>query len=100
MEEDDTGHNQLTNPDQESKPAAEDAKLSQRIKREFYERLAEKSVFQPPDPIFTGQAFMEFGNWMVTDPDKLGEAQAELMLVALGGGKYMSKCGCVTEHVL
>ena len=80
MEKDGTGHNGLTDPDQVSKPAAEDAKPSQRIVRAFCECPAEEHGFQPPSPVVIGQAFMEFGNWMFTAPDKLGEAQAELML--------------------
>ena len=80
MEKDGTGHNGLTDPDQVSKPAAEDAKPSQRIVRAFCECPAEEHGFQPPGPLVIGQAFMEFGNWMLADPVKLAEAQAELML--------------------
>ena len=80
MEEDDTVHNGLTDPDQVSKPAAEDAEPSQRIVRAFCECPAEEHGFQPTSPQIIGQAFMEFGNWMLADPVKLALAQAELML--------------------
>ena len=79
MEEYKTWRNQLTEPDQALKLAAEYTEPSQRIMRETCERLAEKSIFQPPSLIFIGQAFMEFSNWMVADLDKLVEAQAELI---------------------
>ena len=59
MEEDDTGHNGLTEPDQVSKPAAKDAEPSQRIVRAFCECPAEEHGFQPPGPVVIGQAFKE-----------------------------------------
>ena len=80
MEEVETGHNGLTDSDQVSKSAVEDAEPSQRIVRAFCERPAEEHGFQMYEPLGNGQAFMEFGNWMLADPVKLTEAQAELML--------------------
>nr|WP_083222846.1 class I poly(R)-hydroxyalkanoic acid synthase [Candidatus Terasakiella magnetica] len=54
------------------------AERSQRIMTKFLEHQAEDDGFQIPDPYVVGKAFMKASAQLMSDPQKLAQAQADL----------------------
>ncbi len=70
--------NGTTGPDRITKSIKDFSERSQRIVSAFVERQAADGGFQLPDPFVIGKAFLELGQRMMLDPEKLAQAQAEL----------------------